>query len=120
MRTTTFTPEDFEIFKARVLELVDKFAMHDWHITVLHEQIGSGVSANTQYDTVAKNACFRLTIHPEGDYGIVWDVERLATHEMLHLLLADFCTACCTLHDPLHAMVVGAEHAALNRLMRVI
>lgn len=120
MKAHTFTPDDFEVFKARISELIDKFAMHDWRINIVHEQIGNGVNAQVQYDTIAKNACFRLTINSEGDYGFVRSAERLATHEMLHLVLADFCTACCSLHDPVHPIVIGAEHAALNRLMRAL
>lgn len=96
------------------------FGMHDWVVSVLHDQIGDGVIAQVQYRANAKSACFRLTKHAEFDYGFDTDVKRLALHEVLHLMLADFCETTAKLSDPSHDLVIAREHEVLNKLMRVI
>lgn len=120
MKTHTFTPQDFELFKAKVQSLLDAFGMYEWHVTVAHEQIGDRVCAQTTYNNTSKNASIRLTINAEGDFGLLWDVEKLATHEVLHLLLADWCETAAKMQSATHDLVVGQEHAVLNRLMRVM
>ena len=94
--------------------------MHDWHVTVLHEQIGAGVNAQVQYNPKAKSACFRLSISSEGDFGFVTDPERLALHEVLHLMLGDFCYTTANLGSDTHDLVVAREHEVINKLMRVL
>ena len=89
MKTHTFTPSDFKHFAAKVQWLVSKMGLTEWHLSITHEQIGSGVAAQTQYNTVSKNASIRLTINSDGDYGFITDVEQLAIHEVLHLAKPD-------------------------------
>jgi hypothetical protein len=120
MKTHTFTADDFEVFKAKVLSLVEQMGLTEWHLSIKHEQIGERIAAQTQYNTVGKNASIRLTLNTEGDYGIEWDPERLALHEVLHLLLADWCETTAKLGSPIHDLVIAQEHAVLNRLMRII
>lgn len=120
MKIHTFTPEDFEKFKVKVQSLLDTFGMHEWNVTIAQEQIGDRVNAQATYNNNTKNASIRLTINAEGDFGMVWDVEKLAVHEVLHLLLADWCETAARLQSATHDLVVGQEHAVLNRLMRVI
>jgi len=120
MKTKIFTDKDFAKFKARVLELVDKFGLHEWHLMITHEQIGDRVTAQTQYNVVAHTACIRLTKQVEGDFGLLWDPERLATHEVLHLVLVDYCETVAKMGSSTHELVVAQEHAVLHRLMRIL
>ena len=120
MKTHTFTANDFEIFKARVLSLVEQLGLTEWNLSITHEQIGDRVAAQTNYNSVSKNASIRLTINTEGDFGMVSDLGKLALHEVLHLLLADWCETTAKLGSPTHDLVIAQEHAALNRLMRII
>ena len=120
MKTHTFTANDFEIFKARVLSLVEQLGLTEWNLSITHEQIGSGVAAQTQYNTVSKNASIRLTINAEGDFGFITDVEQLAIHEVLHLALADWGEVIAKMQNANHDLAVAQEHAVLNRLMRII
>lgn len=120
MKTHTFTDEDFEKFKARVEDLINVFGLHEWHLTITHDQIGDRVTAQTQYNSVAHTASIRLTKHTEGDFGLEWDVERIAMHEVLHLLLSDYCETVAKLGSAAHELVVAQEHAVLHRLMRVL
>ena len=120
MKTKIFSDEEFDRFAAKVEELIEKLGLHDWHVTVSHEQIGDRVAAQTQCNHVAKHASIRLTKQSEGDFGIEWNPERLATHEVLHLLLWDFCETACKLGDVSHPLLVAQEHAVLHRLMRAM
>ncbi len=120
MKAYTFTPSDFKHFAAKVQWLVSKMGLTEWNLSITHEQIGSGVAAQTQYNTVSKNASIRLTINSEGDYGFITDVEQLAIHEVLHLALADWGEVIAKMQNANHDLAVAQEHAVLNRLMRII
>jgi len=120
MKTYTFTPSDFKHFAAKVQWLVSKMGLTEWHLSIAHEQIGGGVAAQTQYNTVSKNASIRLTINVEGDFGFITDVEQLAIHEVLHLVLADWGETIAKMQNANHDLAVAQEHAVLNRLMRII
>lgn len=120
MKTHTFTDEDFAKFKAKVEQLINTLGLHDWHVTISHEQIGDRVAAQTQCNHVARHASIRLTKQNEGDFGIEWNPERLAVHEVLHLLLWDYCETAAKLADVTHPLVVAQEHAVLHRLMRIV
>ena len=72
MKTHTFTDEDFAKFKAKVEQLIDTLGLHDWHVTISHQQIGDRVAAQTQCNHVARHASIRLTKQNEGDFGIEW------------------------------------------------
>jgi hypothetical protein len=120
MKIHTFTDEDFAEFKAKAEELINTFGLHEWHVTISHEQIGDRVAAQTSCNHVARHASIRLTKQNEGDFGIEWDPKRLALHEVLHLLMWDFCETTAKLGDPTLSLVVAQEHALVNRLMRVL
>lgn len=120
MKTYTYTPADFERFTAKVQSLVSDMGLTDWNLQITHEQIGDRVAARTCYDTVSKTASIRLTINIEGDFGLVTNVERLAIHEVLHLLLADWGETVAKMQNANHDLAVAQEHALINRLMRII
>lgn len=120
MKTHVFTEAEFVTFKAKVEWLVEKFGLRDWHLMITHEQIGDRVCAQTQYNVVAKTASIRLTQQVEGDFGLLWEPERLAMHEVLHLVLCEYCETVARLGSSTHELVVAQEHGVLNRLMRVL
>ena len=120
MKVHTFTENDFKLYQAAILRWLDEFGITEWHVTITHEQIGQGVSAQTQYNTVSKSVSFRLTHNTEGDFGMLIDPERLALHEVLHLLLADYCETVAKMASPIHDLVIAQEHGVLNKLMRVL
>ena len=120
MKIHTFTDEDFIKFKAKAEELINTFGLHEWHVTISHEQIGDRVAAQTSCNHVARHASIRLAKQNEGDFGIEWNPERLALHEVLHLLMWDFCETTAKLGDSNHSLVIAQEHALVHRLMRVL
>jgi hypothetical protein len=120
VKTHIFLASDFKRFAAKVQSLINELGMTEWHLSITHEQIGGGVAAQTQYNTVSKIASIRLTINSEGDFGFITNPEKLAIHEVLHLLLADWCETAAKMQSSNHDLVVAQEHAVLNRLMRII
>ena len=120
MKTKVFTSSDFKTFKQEVERLVGALGLSDWDLSISHEQIGDNCCAQTHYDDTAKIASIRLTIQVEGDYGLEWDPRRLAMHEVLHLLLADFCVTSCKIGDAVDPLVMAQEHAVIHRLMKVL
>ena len=120
MRTKIFTDDDFAAFEAKVRELIHLFGMYEWHLMIAHEQIGDRVCAQTQYNVVAKTASIRLTKQVEGDFGLLWEPERLAMHEVLHLVLCEYCETTAKMGSSTHDLVIAQEHGVLNRLMRAL
>jgi len=120
MKQHTFTGDEFKEFSDRIYHWMNAFGITDWHVTIEHVQIGDRVAAQTQANPISKSVSFRLTQSIEGDYGFVTEVSQLALHEVLHLLLFDFCCATASLGDAYHDIVIGREHEVINKLMRVL
>jgi len=120
MQQHSFSKEDFAVFEQCIHDWLGRFGITDWHVTIEHTQIGERVTAQTQANPVNKSVSFRLTQSTEGDYGFITDVRQLALHEVLHLLLFDFCCTTAKLADAYHDIVIGREHEVINKLMRVL
>lgn len=120
MKTYTYTPADFQRFRTKVQSLVSDIGLTEWNLQITHEQIGDRVAARTSYDTVSKIASIKLTINIECNFGDTTNVELLAIHEVLHLLLADWGETVAKMQNANHALAVAQEHAVINRLMRII
>jgi hypothetical protein len=120
MNAHTFADDDFLKFHTAVLTWIQKLQITGWHVTVKHEQIGNGINAQVQYDVIARTTCFRLTKNTEGDYGEIHDPERLALHEVLHLMFANYCESTAKLADVQHDIVVSEEHSIIHRLSEVL
>lgn len=120
MKTHIFTDEDFTLFNLKVGEYIALFGITGWDVEVDHAQIGEGSCACLDFNVVARKCHFRLTKVLEYDFGIETDVDLLAKHEVLHLLLADYCWT--TAHEGEHCCdaVVAKEHELINRLMEVL
>ena len=117
MKTRTFTAEDFETFKQAVEAWMTKLNITGWRCEVRHEQVGDNMSATVSYNQRAKIALFRLSETVEFDFGSVNEPERLALHEVLHLLIADVVTEAAKLGDDMCDAVVSREHEVIHRLM---
>lgn len=120
MKTFVFTDDDFSRFAFAVGERMDQFGLTEWSYDVEHDQIGDKVNAQVQYNCVSKVALFRLTKVSEGDFGMHTNVLKLALHEVLHLMLADYAWTASKAQNDIAEVVVSHEHEMINRLMRVI
>ena len=120
MKTHTFTSECFRLYKERVEHWLHKFGLTEWSVEGTQMQIGGGVNAQVQYNHVRRHAIFRLTENTEGDYGLTTDPDRLALHEVLHLLVASLVETTAARQSAYDDLVVAEEHAFINRVMRVL
>lgn len=109
-------PVKFADFKRCVLYWMDQFGLHDWRALFEVEKKDKG-SIATVYCTVdARIARFVLYT----DSRSVMPADRVALHEVLHVLLSDVIYEAVKHEDYEHPTIVRHEHAAMERLMRVI
>jgi len=113
-----YRKKDFKKFVSSCKFWIDKFGITEWDIEFKHHKIDS--VARTTYNCSAKIACFQLTTNGEGDFLLQNDLHKLALHEVLHLLLADFGNAIDKTKDFEHDLVIAHEHAIVMRLLKAI
>jgi len=114
----TYSKKDFNKFVSHCKFWLNKFGITEWEIDFKHHQIDS--AARTTYNCTAKLACFQLTIRGEGDFCLQSDLNRLALHEVIHLLLADFGYSISETKDYQSDLAIAHEHAVVMRLMKAI
>lgn len=120
MKVEVFTEKDFDEFRLAVVKWMVALNLTGWRFEVQHEQIGDGTRASVSYNHRAKLAVFRLTRSAEFDFGAVDTPERLALHEVLHLLVADLVTEAAKTGDDMCDTVVSREHELIHRLMEIL
>jgi hypothetical protein len=115
----TYTKKDFNSFKKSVIYWMDRFGITEFEYQIIHSQIDGG-AAITTYNNKSKLACFQLTHKIKYDFCHQSDMNKLALHEVIHLLLADFGYAIHETKDFCSDLVIAHEHAVVMRLLRVI
>lgn len=116
-----YTRKEFLQYKQRVNEWLRRFGMDKcWNVDFKQRTIGDGIAGNTTYNTVSRNACFQLAEVQTGDYCLHDDMNALALHEVLHLLVADLVWTTKEMKDDAHDLVISREHELINRLMPVL
>jgi competence CoiA-like predicted nuclease len=114
----TYSKKDFSQFKKSVLFWLKKFGITEWEIDFKQHQIDS--VAITTYDNKSKLACFQLSINAEYDFCGQLDMHKLALHEVIHLLLADFGYVIQETKYFDSDLAISHEHAVVMRLMKAI
>lgn len=118
--THEYTEFDFGVFKQGVDGWMRELGMTEWKYEVKFSQVDSGTSARVSYNCVSKKALFQLSRFVEGEFGMEVDPAALAQHEVLHLLLSDYCWLAAKVKDDMNDVVVSHEHEIINRLMRAM
>ncbi len=114
-----FTKGDFARFVEQVGVWLVRFGVSEWQIDYRHEQLAPSTSAEVEFDNEGKSATFRLNECVESSSDHLVDVDALALHEVLHLILADFAWVASRSRDR-DEIVISHEHEVINRLMRVL
>ena len=109
---------DFEEFKQHVNKWMARLDVTGWRIGFAQRQMPD--TALTTYDSVAKIACFQLTIEQSGDFCRWESSDDLALHEVIHLLLADLVRTAAVLGDDTHNLVVAREHEVVHKLVAAL
>lgn len=120
MKTFSFSPLAFDRFESSVNYWMNRLGLTEWNYSVEHTQLSDGVSACVDYNNKSKNARFSLTAFCSGDFAFEADVQALALHEVLHLMLSDFCWVSAQAKDDFADVVISHEHELINRLLKVI
>lgn len=123
---TNLTEEQFELFKNHVKYMQTFLGLSDWDI-VAEATLDRTASTQAQcaVDPVARQATLTLNMWNVDDSSDA-NVANSATHEVLHVLLADLewplrdAVKDREDADALLSRFESASHAVINRLLRVI
>lgn len=115
----TYSKKDFKLYKSRVKYWLDKFGITEFEVDFKQHDL-EGVSARTTYDNKSKLCCFQLATDITYDFCHQDDMNKLALHEVIHLLLADFGFAIHETKDYFSDLAIAHEHAVVQRLLRVL
>jgi hypothetical protein len=102
--------ERHETFDAFVALWLDKLGLKDWYVEIKHDREGVDAEAQVEHDRDTRSATFTYFSAAAPTYSI----ERLALHEVLHLLFADMWPEGCG--DD----VAREEHRVIERLLHVL
>ena len=100
----------FNTFDAFVTLWVGKLGLRDWYVYTKHSTEPSECEALIEYDRDTRHAAITY-------YSACPDpqpIERVALHEVLHLLMADVIPADCS------GDVAREEHRMIERLLHVL
>jgi len=97
---------------------INKLNITEYEIDFKHHDIDT--AARTTYDVRAKLACIQLCLVSEGDFCLQTDLNKLACHEVLHLLLADLGYVIDQTKDFESDLAISAEHSVLQRLLKAL
>lgn len=121
MKTHT-TTADFQAFKAECQKWIERFGLSEWKVEYHHHDFGDDNRKQAQccYSVDSKAAALRLAkrVLPDA-FGYI-PLREAARHEVLHLLLAEYCDVCVASEANSDVALVAAEHSVINRLLRVL
>ena len=103
--------DSFDGFVLAVEHWVNKLGLKDWYVDIKHDQGGTDYEALVEYDKETRHATF--TFYSAGQSSS-YSIERLALHEVLHLLFAD------TIPEDCGDDVAREEHRVIERLLHVL
>jgi hypothetical protein len=113
-----YTNKEFKQFSSSVNYWMNKFGITEWEYEIIHKQ--TDAAARTTYNNKSKLACFQLTKSIDYDFCGQSDMNKLALHEVLHLLLADFGYAIDETKSYDSDLAIAHEHAVVMRLMKAL
>ena len=111
-----YTKKDFKAFKTSVNYWIDRFGITEWDIDFMQHKIDS--AARTTYNNKSKLVCFQLANKICYDYCPQLNMHKLALHEVIHLLLADFGYVIQETKDYDSDLAIAQEHIVVMRLIR--
>jgi len=111
-----YTKKDFKLFKSRCKHWIKHFGISEYEIDFKHHDIDT--AARCTYDVRAKLACFQLALECNGDFCLQTDMDKLALHEVIHLLLAELGYAIHTTKDYMSDLAISAEHSVVQRILK--
>jgi len=99
-----------DVFENEVRTWVDRFGLKDWYVDFKLDETATDAEAQVEYDKNTRHATFTYFAAA----GKTYPPERLALHEVLHLLFGDLIPEDCG--DD----VAREEHRVIERLLHVL
>jgi len=119
MKTKTYSKADFSRFKEKCLEFQKEWGLSDWTLFFEHKQL-TDQYANSETFHKGRNAVLRMTLKVEQSDESNETPERLAKHEMLHVMIADFSFLATCRYGVLESDLITSEEALVIRLEKII
>lgn len=116
----------FTLFQPAVRYWLGALGLLDWNVSIEFAPLGRDdrsvqARCTTNWTQHSARIVFNTDFTPEVDgFGGEHDMERLALHEVMHIVLCDLVNVVAQERDAYTDKSDAAEHAALRRLMRVI
>ena len=107
-----YTVEQFKAYKTHCEYYLKIFGITEWDIDYKQHKMDD--AARVTYNCSARLACFQLTTKGTGDFCFQDDMQKLALHEVLHLLLADIAASKASPEE------IALEHTVIQRLIKAI
>ncbi len=107
----------FAAFRKACLKWQQQLGLQDWRLMFELDRVSpSDRHARVLYNIQSRAAKLTYCARSETDQSI----ERLALHEMLHLLAAEMLALAGTRADNSHEDVIREEHRVIERLLKVL
>lgn len=117
MKTTS---KHFTFFRRAALKVIARLGLQDWNIEFDHapDAPGDSTYARVEWDANARCACITLTTDWLATTVTPWRLTRVATHEVLHLMLADLCAL--AKRGSSRDEIDRTEHTVIRRLEKLL
>ena len=102
--------DPYDLFENAARQWIDRLGLKDWHVDFKLDEEGTDAEAQVEHDRNSRHATFTYFAAAKKSYS----PERLALHEVLHLLMADVIPADCS------GDVAREEHRVIERLLHVL
>ena len=107
-----YTIKQFNSYKKYCKHYLALFGITEWDVDYKHHKIDA--QSRVSYNNSGRLACFQLTTKGTIDFCYHDDMQKLAFHEVLHLLLADIVKSQESLEEN------AIEHTVIQRLIKAI
>lgn len=106
----------FETFRGHGLRWQKRLGLFDWNVAWVREKSSDKNNADITYNYETRHA----TVIFYDSCPISISLNRLALHEMLHLLHADLVYISAARANPLNDDIIREEHRVVARLLAVL
>ena len=107
-------------FEASCRKWQAMLGLTDWTLHFKMEKGDGTKHANVQYTCDSRQVIVTSFIERGEADGTRATPERIALHEMLHIALADYCTAAARFASDTHDDVIREEHKVIERLLNAL
>lgn len=117
-------PELYTAFIDNVRHYMSQLGMYDWRVEFCCTNLGACRNSKVRFTIPNRLAVFILNNELPEIYATIYNMENIALHEVLHLLLAEHEVACTGYpdisDDARGELIDNAQHMIINRLVPLL